>query len=335
MHDGIAISLTRRQTATQRQAARVASTDCPLLITGETGAGKGHLARWIHDHSGRAGGPFVPVNCGAIPESLADSHLFGHRKGAFSDAVSDHPGLVRSAQDGTLFLDEVSDLSPSAQIRLLRLLDEGEAQAVGAAFPDTVDVRIIAATNRDLGALVQTRHFREDLFYRLNVITFHVRALRERTDEIAELIETFNEEMGRQIGRGPLSFDPAVITALKRHPWPGNVRQLRTVLERLHVLCPHAHVRLPDLWRFGQLDRESQPSSTPAPASPGAQRSSLASAPPRRRAAAAPAPRVQSRFMAGVQATIDACDGNISRAAAALGVHRSTVHRWLAREHAA
>jgi DNA-binding NtrC family response regulator len=331
VHDGIAISLTRRQTATQRQAARVASTDCPLLITGETGAGKGHLARWIHDHSHRAGDSFVPVNCGAIPESLADSHLFGHRKGAFSDAVSDHSGLVRSAEDGTLFLDEVSDLSPSAQIRLLRLLDEGEAQAVGAAFPDTVDVRIIAATNRDLGALVGAGCFREDLFYRLNVITFHVRALRERTDEIGELVETFNEELGEQIGRGPLAFDPAVIAALERHSWPGNVRQLRTVLERLHVLCPHDRVHLPNLWRFGQIQIESaaaDPPPTPTTASRPAVRR-LA------RSTAAPLPRVRSRFMDSVQATIDACDGNISRAAAALGVHRSTVHRWLAREHAA
>jgi len=287
-------------------AARVATTRCCLLITGQTGVGKGHLAQWIHDHSPRAARPFIPVNCGAIPETLIDSQLFGHVRGAFSDAHQDHPGLVRAAEGGTLLLDEIGELPRSGQLRLLRLLEEREVQPVGAIRPVTVDVRIIAATRHDLDEAVDEGRFREDLLYRLNVIHFALAPLRRRREEIADLAEEFNREFARRIDRPPLLLDDEVMDFLCRQPWPGNVRQLRTVIERLHVLCPDECITVDDLRRYGRLVEE--------PARP---RQSMW---PRR-----------ARLEAAHKA-LSACGGSVSRAAQALGVHRSTVHRWLAGE---
>src|SRR5262245_47200574 len=167
-----------------RLAMRAAQSNCTLLITGETGVGKGYLARWIHDHSPRSEAPFIPVNCGAIPESLIDSQLFGHCRGAFSGATADHLGLIRAAERGTLLLDEVSELPPSAQSRLLQLLAEREVQPVGHSKPVAVDVRVIAATNIDLNRAVADRRFREDLLFRLDVVRLHIKPLRERLDEL-------------------------------------------------------------------------------------------------------------------------------------------------------
>jgi DNA-binding NtrC family response regulator len=283
------------------QAARVASTDCPVLITGETGVGKGYLARWMHQQSRRAGGPLVTVNCGAIPEDIIDSHLFGHCAGAFSDAHQEHPGLVRSAHGGTLLLDEVADLAPAAQLRLLRLLEEGEAQPVGSPRPVPVDVRVLAATRFDLRSLVEAGEFRADLYYRLHVIELHVPPLRDRMERLPGLLEEINAELAEQIDRPPLVLARDALDLLGGYAWPGNVRELRSVLERLHVMTDGEAIHAQDVREIGQL-------------SVGTRR--------------CPEPPRNLRLDAARQA-LDSCAGNITRAAAVLGVHRSTVHRWL------
>jgi DNA-binding NtrC family response regulator len=286
-------------------ADRIASTRAALLVTGETGVGKGYLAKWVHDHSPRREGPFLPVNCGAIPDGVIDSHLFGHTRGSFSDAHRDHLGVVRAAERGTLFLDEVGELPMKVQIRLLRLLEEREVQPVGSARPLSVNVRVIAATGCDLDCLVDRGAFRQDLFYRLNVIHMQIAPLRQRPQEIPELVEEFNREYAVRIERTPLEFEAATIRAMMQHPWPGNVRQLRTVIERLHVLCPTSVVTPAHLRTFGQLEM------------------------PARRA---PGLRLDETRLQAMRTTLELHGGNISRAALALGVHRSTIHRWLARE---
>lgn len=286
-------------------ARRVAEAPCSLLLTGETGVGKGYLARWMHENSGCTG-PLIPVNCGAIPEGLIDSQLFGHVRGAFSDAHRDHTGLVRAAEGGTLFLDEVGELPKTAQLRLLRLLEEREVQPVGGLRPVRVNVRIIAATACDLEDLVARGEFREDLYYRLNVIHFDIDPLRRRRDEILRLAALFNAEFAELNQSQPLVLDAGAQQYLLDHPWPGNVRQLRTVIERLHVLCAHDRITALDVRTFGQL-----PPASPRPHMQ---------------------PRVHDLRLAAVREALDACGGSISRAATALGVHRSTVHRWLARE---
>ena len=169
-------------------ALRAARSNCTILITGETGVGKGHLAKQLHQESPRAQRPFVPVNCGAIPESIIDSQLFGHARGSFTGASSEHLGLVRAAEGGTLFLDEVGELPTSAQTRLLRLLQDREVQPVGHARPIIVDVRVMAATNSDLCEAVETRAFREDLLFRLDVVRLHLKPLRKRLDELETLL---------------------------------------------------------------------------------------------------------------------------------------------------
>jgi DNA-binding NtrC family response regulator len=285
---------------------RVARSGCTILLTGETGAGKGYLARWIHDHSGAAAGPFVPVNCGAIPADIIDSHLFGHARGSFSGADRDHTGLVRAAAGGTLFLDEVAELPPAGQCRLLRLLEEREVQPVGCAAPQRVDVRIVAATSRDLGAGVARGSFRADLHYRLDVIQVAIAPLRDRPRDVRELLETFNWELAARMGRRPLRFTDDALHALLAYGWPGNVRELRSVVERLHVLHPEDVVTARDLHERAGL----------APATGTAR-------PPGSR-------RLRDARLAAVRQAIETCGGSISRAATALGVHRSTVHRWLA-----
>jgi DNA-binding NtrC family response regulator len=292
-------------------AARAAMARCCLLITGETGVGKGYLARWMHEHSPRAERAFIPVNCGAIPESLIDSQLFGHVRGAFSDAHQDHTGLVRAANGGTLLLDEIGELPRSGQLRLLRLLEEGEVQPVGAMRPVSVDVRVIAATRYELSEAVAEGRLREDLYFRLNVIHFHLAPLRERREEIPRLAETFNREFAARIDRPPLLLEDGAMRFLRAQPWPGNIRQLRTVIERLHVLCPSEVITVEELRCYGQL-RE--------PPAPRGDRGGLW---PRR-----------ARLEAAREA-LDACGGSVSRAALALGVHRSTIHRWLAGEQVA
>jgi transcriptional regulator with PAS, ATPase and Fis domain len=286
--------------AVQAVARRAASADCPLLILGETGVGKGVLARWIHANSARRDGPFVPVNCGAIPDSLIDSQLFGHARGAFSGADKPHLGLVRAAEGGTLLLDEVGELPLTAQTRLLRLVEEREAQPVGYSRPVHVDVRIIVACNRDLREAIARAAFREDLFFRLDIVRLELAPLRQCPQEIPSLVAAFDEEFAQLYGQPTLAFDRQALRQLQAHHWPGNVRELRTVVERLHVLGGPRRVtaaRLRDVVHSGEPARSR------------------------------PASMHEVKMEAASRAI--AAHGSVTGAASALGVHRSTVYRWL------
>jgi DNA-binding NtrC family response regulator len=220
-----------------KQVARVASTQASVLILGETGTGKELVARTIHRFSDRADRRLVAVNCSALAEGLLESELFGHVKGAFTGAVANRPGIFREADHGTVFLDEIGDVSPGLQARLLRVLQEQEIVPVGSEVPVKVNVRVIAATHRDLGTMVRERTFREDLFYRLNVVTIHLPPLRERRQDIPLLIDHFLTTLAARHGRGPVAIDPAAQALLLRWDWPGNVRELENVLERAMVLA--------------------------------------------------------------------------------------------------
>jgi transcriptional regulator with PAS, ATPase and Fis domain len=284
-------------------ALRAANSNCTILLTGETGVGKGFLARWLHEHSQRAGGPFIPINCGAIPETLVDSQLFGHARGAFSGAVQEHLGLIRAAEHGTLLLDEISELPPSAQNRLLRLLQDREVQPVGHSRPVTVDVRIFAATNIDLNAAAAQGRFREDLLFRLDVIQLRVKPLRERFDEMPELLSRFIEEFAELYQTPLLQLDADALNMLTTYHWPGNIRQLRTLIERLYVLCPTKLISVEQLLEFGQLH--------PCPLI----RNGLAN--------------VERIKIDQVRRVLSDSGGSITHTADVFGVHRSTIYRWL------
>src|SRR5262245_17636149 len=226
--------------------ARVAPTDATVLIQGESGTGKELIAKALHHASRRASGPFVAVNCGALPETLLESEIFGHVKGAFTGATGSKRGLFEEAHAGTFLLDEVGEMSPSLQVKLLRALQDGEVRRVGANQPTIVDTRVVAATNRDLQQRVREGAFREDLFYRLNVIPVTLPPLRERREDIPVMAETFLERVSQKQGR-VASLSPEAIECLLRYPWPGNVRELENAMERTAILATGDEVRLGDL----------------------------------------------------------------------------------------
>jgi two-component system response regulator HydG len=215
---------------------RAAAADAPVLLSGESGTGKELLARALHAASPRSSGPFLAINCSAIPETLLESQLFGHRRGAFTDAREDRRGLFLEAQGGTLLLDEIGDMPAALQGKILRALQEKEVHPVGAPTPVRVDVRIVAATHRDLEALVAEGRFRHDLYYRLNVIAIRVPPLRERMEDLVPLIAHFLEKHGRRLGRANRTLAPEAMEALRRHHWPGNARELENAIERALVL---------------------------------------------------------------------------------------------------
>ena len=226
---------------------KVAPTDARVLITGENGTGKELVARAIHRLSSRADEPFVEVNCAAIPSELIESALFGHIKGSFTGAVADHAGKFEQADGGTLFLDEIGDMSPDAQAKVLRALEQGVITRVGGSKAIEVDVRVIAATNKDLERLIDEGEFREDLFYRLNVVPIHMPPLRERRDDIPMLVQHFTDIMTQREGMSPRSFETAAIERLRSFSWPGNVRELRNTVERLLILAGGDAVRTDDV----------------------------------------------------------------------------------------
>jgi DNA-binding NtrC family response regulator len=227
-----------------RQAADL---DITVLITGDSGTGKELAARAIHAQSGRKSGPFIPVNCGALPAELIESELFGHAKGAFSGATSAKAGLWEEAEGGTLFLDEVGELPPVVQVKLNRALQEKEIRRVGENRPFHVNARLVTATNRDLKADVDTGRFREDLFYRLNVFPVRLPPLRQRVEDIPLLADHFLRKYATLHGRAVDSFDPDALQALVAHPWPGNVRELENVIERAVAVAQHDRVMRQDL----------------------------------------------------------------------------------------
>ena len=222
--------------------SKVAQSQAPVHISGESGTGKELVARLIHDSGPRAEGPFVPVNCGAIPSELVESEFFGHRKGAFTGAVNDKAGLVQCARDGTLFLDEIADLPLSMQVKLLRVIQEKKVRPVGAAQEESVDIRILSATHKNLAQMVADGDFREDLFYRINVIELQVPALRERGDDVLMLADHILARHGASV-----SLDDAARKALRSYAFPGNVRELENMLERAVTLCSGGAISADDL----------------------------------------------------------------------------------------
>ena len=227
--------------------AKLARSQAPVYISGESGTGKELVARLIHEQGARAQAAFVPVNCGAIPGELMESEFFGHKKGSFTGAVADKPGLFQTASGGTLFLDEVAELPVQMQVKLLRAIQEKRVRPVGAEEELAVDCRILCATHKNLAALVESGEFRQDLYYRINVIEIPVPALRERTDDIALLVDHFLATKSEESGIPAPRLEPAAAASLKRYGFPGNVRELENILERAMTLCERDTIEEPDL----------------------------------------------------------------------------------------
>ncbi len=230
-----------------RRVEKVAATDISVLVTGETGTGKELVARELHRRSPRADGPFVTVNCGAIPENLMESELFGHVRGAFTGAVATRTGRFQQANGGTLFLDEIGELPPHLQVKLLRALQERVVTKVGDTKPERVDIRVVSATHRDLEAEIRAGRFREDLFYRLNVVNLHLPPLRERGEDVVVIAKFLLDKYAAEFGSKVRGFTPNALVALRKHPWPGNVRQLENRLKKAIVLCDKPLVEPEDM----------------------------------------------------------------------------------------
>jgi two-component system response regulator AtoC len=230
-----------------REARRAAATSTPVLVTGQTGTGKDVLARAIHMMGPRASKPFIPVNCAALPAEVIESELFGHEAGAFTDASKRKPGVVEAADGGVLFLDEISTLRQDLQAKLLRFLDDHTFRRVGGVSELTTDVQVVAASNRDLPALVEAGQFREDLFYRLKVADIRMPTLAERKEDIPALVGLFVRKYNQRTGTSLTGVTPRALQALVDHPWPGNIRELRYVVERAAMMCEGESIDLADL----------------------------------------------------------------------------------------
>jgi len=292
-----------------RLAETVAPTDSTVLITGESGTGKEVIARYIHDLSSRVDHAFLSINCGALPESLLESELFGHVKGSFTGAVKDKAGLFAAAQSGSFFLDEIGETTPSTQVKLLRVLQQREVIPVGATEAQSVDARVIAATNRDLEDEIKRGHFRADLYYRLNVIAVHLPPLRHRADDIPVLAESFLQRSARQRNETVKSIDEEALDALLAYQWPGNVRELENALERA-VILTSSDVITPASLPERVTARRAEPlvsERTPT------------------------TPTLEAIERAYIQWVLQNEGGNKSRAADMLGIDPSTLYRKLAR----
>ena len=302
--------------ALREQIAMAAPTNGRVLISGENGTGKELVARQVHALSQRRTGPFIEVNCAAIPEELIESELFGHLKGAFTGAVSDRRGKFELASGGTLFLDEIGDMSLKTQAKVLRALQEQIIEPVGGHTSVRVDVRVLAATNKDLPEEIRAGRFREDLFFRLNVIPLAVPPLRERGTDVTRLAEHFIAEFATEYGRRVkrLSFEAA--NALRSYRWPGNVRELRNVIERLMIMVPSDTIVVEDLWFLDELFEVSAPAATVPRVAPAT--------------SATVRPLYEARDAWEREYLLQALaafDGNMSRTADALGVERSNLYR--------
>ncbi|MGE0787550.1 MAG: sigma-54-dependent transcriptional regulator [Sandaracinaceae bacterium] len=301
-----------------QQIEKVAPTKGRVLIGGESGTGKELIARALHRLSTREDQPFIKVNCAAIPSELIESELFGYERGAFTGAQAQRKGFFELADGGTLFLDEIGDMSLNAQAKVLRALQSGEITRVGSEKPIAVDVRVVAATNKDLEAAVADGTFREDLYFRLNVIPLRSPSLRERAEDIPQLAKSFLEAFSKENGLRDKPVDPVVFDHLSRKSWPGNVRELKNVVERMAILSGD-RITTADLPEDGKLARAAAPSSAPG------------SAPPSRPSGDGPRPTLREfrddaerRY---IKDTLDECDWNVSKAASLLGVERTNLHK--------
>jgi DNA-binding NtrC family response regulator len=292
---------------------KVAPTPATVLISGESGVGKEVVARTIHTLSPRRDEPFVAINCGALTEPLLNSELFGHVRGAFTGADTDRPGLIRQAAGGTLLLDEIATLSPAFQVTLLRVLEERRARPVGGQAEYHVQCRFIAAANRRLETLVQDGTFREDLYYRLHVFHLHVPPLRDRRDDIPVLAFRFLQDTARAFGKDIVGFEPSAMAILEHHPWPGNVRQLRNLIERAVILCDGQRIRRADLHPGGDL----QPDAIALPAATDADYHQAMQ-------------RFETQLL---RRTLQRTDGNVSAAARQLNLKRTTLAHRLKHLH--
>ncbi|MBI5086780.1 MAG: sigma-54-dependent Fis family transcriptional regulator, partial [Acidobacteria bacterium] len=291
--------------ALRQQIALMASTNGRVLIYGESGTGKELVAHAIHAQSARADAPFVELNCAAIPEELIESELFGHRKGSLAGALDDKTGKFEKADGGTLFLDEVGDMSLKTQAKVLRVLEEQRFEPVGSAEPVQVDVRVIASTNKNLEDEIERGNFREDLFYRLNVIPFEVPPLRERVEDIPELANHFLREFTTAYGRKPKELTPEAYAVLRQYGWPGNVRELKNLMERIVIMYPQIridarHVPLPSGRKTA--DRAQDRSQSLVEVRQSAERDYILR-------------------------KLEDSGGNVSRAAEALGLERSNLYK--------
>ena len=296
----------------REQVAMAAPTNGRVLIFGENGTGKELVARNIHQLSRRRTGPFVEVNCAAIPEDLIESELFGHVRGAFTGAVADRRGKFEAAHGGTIFLDEIADMSLKTQAKVLRVLQEQVMEAVGGSTRIKVDARVLAATNKDLTAEIRGGRFREDLYFRLNVVPIFVPSLRDRQEDIPLLAEHFMAMLAREYGRRPKTFEADALIALRQYAWPGNVRELRNLVERLMIMVPGDRVSSRDL---SFLEQSVAP--------PDTQPASVAKA-----SVEAPLHEARDRFERDyILRALAAQHGNISRTAELLGIERSNLYR--------
>jgi DNA-binding NtrC family response regulator len=286
----------------------VAPTRSTVLIVGESGTGKELVANALHQRSDRQDGPFIAVNCGAIPGEILESELFGHEKGAFTGAHQRRIGLIESASSGTLFLDEISELSPDLQVKLLRVLEERVVTRVGGTSQFPVDFRLVAATNRDLEEWVQEGRFRQDLYYRLKVVTLSLPPLRLRLDDIPLFVQHFLNHFNRELGRSATGVHPSVLAALRRHSWPGNVRELRNLVESLVLFCEDDEIGLEDLPAEYRV-----PSAAPMPATGDSWQ-----------------PRTIAEIeKEAILRTLEFTDGHRARAASLLGIGLRTLQRKL------
>lgn len=290
------------------QLERVAASESRVCVLGETGTGKELVARTIHERSGRSAGPFVTLNCAAVPAELIESELFGHEKGSFTGASGRHVGKFEQADQGTIFLDEIGDMPLNMQAKLLRVLEEGEVERIGGDKPIAVNVRVVVATHRDLEARVREERFRQDLFHRIYVFPLMLPPLRERRDDIPALVQHFSAQVCAQNGWKPVPFAPEAMEALQSHPWPGNVRELRNMVERLMLLATE-----------GQVDLATVQEALPKSSSGMALGPATASGPL--------ADRVQSFEREVILAELKRSHHNVSVAAKALGLERSHLYK--------
>jgi len=334
-----------------RQVAKVAPTNARVLILGESGTGKELIAQMIHDRSPRAHGPFIKVNCAAIPEELIEAELFGSERGAYTGSVGTREGKFQAADGGTIFLDEVGDMSTRVQTKVLRAIQEGEIERVGSDKTLHVDVRVIAATNKDLASEVAAGKFREDLYFRLNVVPVTAPPLRERSEDVPLLADSFLAEYCGENGLAKKRFEPRVMELLQRYPWPGNVRELRNQVERMVIMCPGKMIRVEDcsteiragvppvaLSRRGERVEDTEGPFAPASSLPPAAPSQVSPAAPTRSAVSSSSETAPSGSKNLVEArreferrmildALERHEWNVSRAAESLGLERTNLHK--------